>query len=440
MFNTFDQPACKIKIRQIVLVYLYGFLIIDLINGILLNSFGGEMPISFGQLLRGIFTILLLFDIIASRILNNNKHIIYFLFITPVTMILYCFRDGTFKALPLELVALIKPLFFLLLLNQVVQNFKYFNKHLNKIIIANLLFYSGTIILSYVFGTGINAYSTYYDANKSFFYASNTTAVIGFSFAIYFTYQLKIKFTNLIFLTLSLIALFISGSMIVLVYPLFLLYFISYKVVNKNIYKIITTSIMIMIIVLFITGALNSMMFIDNALFFKYQDRAFHSINYFDKHSTINITPLRWYSYVSADRALRANTGLNNIMNEPSSLVIGYGNAMRSEKVGEDYAGRTGSEMDFIDIFLDYGIIGFFLIYLPILRTVIPLMWRFETTLNAMMIYFIFLYSSLAGHVMTAPMGGALFALFLGIEYGKLVQNKDLIKKELAKSEPLLAF
>lgn len=427
MVNTFDQPAWKIKIRQIVLVYLYGFLIIDLINGILLNSFGGEMPLSFGQLVRGIFTILLLFDIIASRILNNNKHIIYLLFITPVTMILYCFRDGTFKALPLELVALIKPLFFLLLLNQVVQNFKYFNKHLNKIIIANLLFYSGTIILSYVLGTGINAYSTYYDANKSFFYASNTTAVIGFSFSIYFTYQLKYGFTNLFFLILALTALFISGSMIVLVYPLFLLYFLAYKIINKTFYKLITTTIMILAVVLFITGALNSIMFIDNALFLRYQDRALHSINYFDKHSTINITPLRWYSYVSANRALRANTGLNNIINEPSSLAIGFGNAMRSEKVGEDYAGRTGSEMDFIDIFLDYGIIGFLLIYIPILRTIFPLIWRLSTTMNAMMIYFIFLYSSLAGHVITAPMGGALFALFLGLEYGKLSAEKNSV-------------
>ena len=427
MVNTFDQPAWKIKIRQIVLVYLYGFLIIDLINGILLNSFGGEMPLSFGQLVRGIFTILLLFDIIASRILNNNKHIIYLLFITPVTMILYCFRDGTFKALPLELVALIKPLFFLLLLNQVVQNFKYFNKHLNKIIIANLLFYSGTIILSYVLGIGINAYSTYYDANKSFFYASNTTAVIGFSFSIYFTYQLKYGLTNLFFLILALTALFISGSMIVLVYPLFLLYFLAYKIINKTFYKLITTTIMILAVVLFITGALNSIMFIDNALFLRYQDRALHSINYFDKHSTINITPLRWYSYVSANRALRANTGLNNIMNEPSSMVIGYGNAMRSEKVGEDYAGRTGSEMDFIDIFLDYGIIGFLLIYIPILRTIFPLIWRLSTTMNAMMIYFIFLYSSLAGHVITAPMGGALFALFLGLEYGKLSAENNSV-------------
>ena len=430
----------KIQIRQIVVAYFFGFLIIDIINGYLLNSFG-DMPITFGQLIRGVFTMLLIYEIIASHIVNNyNKHIIYLLFITPVTIILYCFRDGSFKAFPLELVALIKPLFFLLLLYQVIKNYEYFNKHLNNILITNLLVYSGAIIISYVSGTGINAYATYYDANKSFFYASNATAVIGFSFTIYFTYKLKEGIMNSFYLALAVMALFISGSMLVLVYPFFLLYFLAYKLINKSFYKIITTSVMVMTIALFITGALNSIVFIDNALFLKYQDRAFHSINFFDKHSTINITPLRWYSYVSGLRAIRANTGLNNIINEPPSLTIGYGTAMRSKKVGEDYAGRTGSEMDFIDIFLDYGIIGFLLIYIPILNTIFPLIWRINTELNAMVIYFMFLYSSLAGHVITAPMGGALFALFLGIEYGKLVQNKDLIKKELAKSEPLLAF
>ena len=430
----------KIQIRQIVVAYFFGFLIIDIINGYLLNSFG-DMPITFGQLIRGVFTMLLIYEIIASHIVNNyNKHIIYLLFITPVTIILYCFRDGSFKAFPLELVALIKPLFFLLLLYQVIKNYEYFNKHLNNILITNLLVYSGAIIISYVSGTGINAYATYYDANKSFFYASNAAAVIGFSFTIYFTYKLKEGIMNFFYLALAVMALFISGSMLVLVYPFFLLYFLAYKLINKTFYKIITTSVMVMTIALFITGALNSIVFIDNALFLKYQDRAFHSINFFDKHSTINITPLRWYSYVSGLRAIRANTGLNNIINEPPSLTIGYGTAMRSKKVGEDYAGRTGSEMDIIDIFLDYGIIGFLLIYIPILNTIFPLIWRINTELNAMVIYFMFLYSSLAGHVITAPMGGALFALFLGIEYGKLVQNKDLIKKELAKSEPLLAF
>ena len=226
----------KIQIRQIVVAYFFGFLIIDIINGYLLNSFG-DMPITFGQLIRGVFTMLLIYEIIASHIVNNyNKHIIYLLFITTVTIILYCFRDGSFKAFPLELVALIKPLFFLLLLYQVIKNYEYFNKHLNKILITNLLVYSGAIIISYVSGTGINAYATYYDANKSFFYASNAAAVIGFSFTIYFTYKLKEGIMNFFYLALAVMALFISGSMLVLVYPFFLLYFLAYKLINKTFY------------------------------------------------------------------------------------------------------------------------------------------------------------------------------------------------------------
>ena len=37
-----------------------------------------------------------------------------------------------------------------------------------------------------------------------------------------------------------------------------------------------------------------------------------------------------------------------------------------------------------------------------------------------------FLYSCFAGHVVTAPMGGTLFALFLGIEYGKQIFAKPV--------------
>jgi len=427
-----------IHIRQITLIYFFGFLIIDIINGYLLNAFE-NMPITIGQLIRGIFTILLIYEIIASRIVNSyNKHIICLLFIAPALVILYFFRDGSLITIPLEFVALIKPIFFLLLLCQVIKNYEYFNKHLNNILITNLLVYSGAIIISYIFGIGINAYATYYDANKSFFYASNATAVIGFSFIIYFTYKSKEGILNFFFLILAVIALFISGSMLIIVYPFFLLYFLAYKLINKTFYKIITTSVMVMTIALFITGALNSIVFIDNALFLKYQVRALHSINFFDKHSTINITPLRWYSYVSGTRAIRANEGINNIMNESPSLTIGYGTAMRSKKVGEDYAGRTGSEMDFIDIFLDYGIIGFLLIYIPILNTIFPLIWRLNTELNAMVIYFMFLYSSLAGHVITAPMGGTLFALFLGIEYGRQMVAKEQKLIQLPDLKPLV--
>ena len=408
----------RVKICQIILIYFYGFLIIDLINGFLLDAINNQLPITLGQIVRGILTGILILELFSiKKITKNNRHIIILFLIAPIIIVLFCIRDGSFNIIPIELIALFKPLFFLLLLHQVINNRNYFKQHLNKIMIVNLLVYSGSIILSDIFGTGINAYSTYYDANKSFFYASNAIAVIGFSFTIYFTYQLKKGFINFIYLILSIVSLFITGSMIVLVYPLFILFFITYKVNKQLWYKTLATSLILITIVLFISGTLNSILFIDNALFLKYQDRALHSINFFDKHSTINITPLRWYSYVSGTRAIRANEGLNNIINEPSSLMIGYGNAMRSFKVGEGYAGKEGSEMDFIDIFLDYGLIGFLLIYLPIIKIIFPLIYRLKTNMNAIIIYFIFLYSCLAGHVMTAPMGAALFALFLGLAF-----------------------
>jgi len=415
MIRLKNEKWC-IKISQIILAYFYGFLIIDLVNGFLLNAFNDQLPISLGQIVRGILTSILIFELVSTKITTkNNRHIFMLLFFAPIFIVLHCLRDGSFNMISMGFIALLKPFFFLLLLNQVIINRNYFKAHLNKIMLINLFVYSGSIILSYIFETGINAYSTYYDANKSFFYASNAIAVIGFTFTIYFTYRLKNKLNNLIYLILSIISLFIAGSMIVLIYPLFLLFFITYKVSKQFWYKTLATSLILITIILFLSGTLNSILFIDNALFLRYQDRALHSINFFDKHSTINITPLRWYSYVSGTRAIRANQGLNNIVDEPSALIIGYGNAMRSLKVGEDYAGKEGSEMDFIDIFLDYGLIGFLLIYFPILKIISYLIYKINTNMNAIIIYFIFIYSCLAGHVMTAPMGAALFALFLGL-------------------------
>jgi len=55
------------------------------------------------------------------------------------------------------------------------------------------------------------------------------------------------------------------------------------------------------------------------------------------------------------------------------------------------------------------------LIYIPVFKIIIPLIIRRNTDMNAMMIYLIFIYSSLAGHVLTTPMAGSLFALFLGL-------------------------
>jgi len=428
------ENSLFLQVRQLVLFYLYSFLIIDLLNGYLLNVMMIDFPLTIGQAIRGIFTIIFIIELIAKRKINyHNQYIFYLIAVAPFMVALYFFRDGSVGVLPMEIVAFVKPLFFLLLMNQIIVHYDFFKEKVEKILLTNLIIFSFAIVVGYLSGVGVNAYSIYYMASKSFFYASNSTAILGFTLTIYFTYKIKESLVYIFHVAAAVLALFFSGSMVILIYPFFLFYFLAYKVYDKLLFKILTSFLTFLTVILFLSGALNSLLFIDNSLFFKYQDRALHSINYFDKHSTIEITPLRWYSYVSGARAIRADAGIRNIFNESENLAFGYGSAMRSKKVGMEYAGRTGSEMDFIDIFLDYGVIGFLLVYIPILRVIFPILIKVNTGMNAMVIYFMFLYSSFAGHVVTAPMGGTLFALFLGIEYGR----QQLAKEEIIKQPEL---
>ncbi len=409
-----------LNLKKIILYYFYCFLILDLINGIILTIYSDGLPITIGQIIRGILALLLIYEIISSRyIKNENKHALYFLSLIPFLIILYFFRDGVLIAIPFELAESIKPLFFLLLLGHIISHREYYARYIIKILRFNAIIYSLALILGYITGIGINAYSVYYEASKSFFYASNATAIIGLSFVIFFTYRLKSEKLDIFYLILTLISLYISGSMVVVIYPLFLVFFLIYKTFSRNYLKIISTTIIIFIGLLFFTGIFNPTLFIQNALISRYQERALHSINFFSNHEKINITPLRWYSYLSATRAFRAHEGLTNILNEPINCTIGYGSAMRSKKVGAKYARKFGAEMDFIDIFLTYGILGFLIIYYPMIKIILPLIKKFDTNQNAMVIYTIFLYSSLAGHVLIQPMSGTLFALFLGIEKDK---------------------
>ena len=406
---------------------------IDLVNGYLLTIAPNQIPISIGQIIRGLFTIIFFIELLAKRKINkHNQYIFYFLALSPLMVIIYYIRDSRISSIPIEIIALMRPLFFLLLINLVITNYDYFKSRIEKILTINLLIFSSAIISGYIFGIAVDNYKIYYKASKGLFYAANSTAIVGLTFCIYFTYMTKRGLIYIFYSALAVIALFLSGSMIILIYPIFLFYFLSYKIYNSLFLKTLNTLLIIITISLFLSGKLNSMLFINNSLFNKYQARVLNSVNFFNKHSEINIIPLRWYSYVSGLRAIRANTGINNIFNEPENIAFGFGSAMRSEKVGMRYAGKTGSEMDFIDVFLDYGIIGFLFIYIPILRILFPILLKLDTNKNAMIIYFIFLYSCFAGHVITAPMGSTLFALFLGIEYG----NQLIIKEK--KFKPLL--
>jgi len=324
----------------------------------------------------------------------------------------------------IEIIWFAKPLFFLLLLDVVYRNKYFFREKLSSIMKINLFIYVMPIIFSFITGVGLSNYDEFYVSTKSFFYGNNVTSITGFTLCIYFAYQLKSSKVNYIYFILAFISLFISGGKIILLVPFLTLLIYVYNKKRNNIRSILIGSVFLLLTSLFMIGFLDSSIFINNVFTQKYYSRTFkEGLSVINARQNINIIPLNWYSYASYSRATRANTGLNAIIDNPINLFFGYGTSMTSKIVGGRYDKVGNSEMDFIDIFLTYGILGSLLIYIPIIKIIFPLLFKREFGVIAMIIYLLFIYSSLAGHVITAPMAGSLFALFLGLG-GNLKNNK----------------
>ena len=210
---------------------------------------------------------------------------------------------------------------------------------------------------------------------NSFFYANNTTAIMGLILSIYYSYQLIDKRSSIIPLSLAIIAMFLSGTKTIILMPFIFGYVLTFKVIKNKLFKWITIPTSIILIILGIFSIKNATYFVNNIIFNKYESRVYQSSKWSSiERDKITNPFLKYYSYISGGRSLRADRGLMNLYNEPENMFFGYGFSMLSEKVGHNYASRSGSEMDVIDLLLRYGILGSLCIYMPIITIIIFLM------------------------------------------------------------------
>jgi hypothetical protein len=403
----------KLILKKLVLYYFYTFLFIDLLNGFIIRYLGLSPVLSPGQLARGVLTIMLLIVLVyRNRITKQNKYIYMFILFFPAALCTYIARDGILSKIVPEVISFSKPLFFLLLLHFVYLHRTYYNRNLDKIIFCNLFIYSVPIFFSSITGIGLSPYDSFYSATKSFFYGNNVTSIIGFILSIYYAYKFRTGKINYLYFSFAFTALYFSGGKIILAVPLLTLLIYMFTGNTNKLKNIVTALILFFISTLFIIGALNTEIFINNSFTQKYFSRTFHeALRNYERRDEINIIPLKWYSYASVTRASRANVAINQIFSNPESIFFGYGVFKGTNNTASHYT----AEMDMVDMFYYYGLIGFLLIYIPIFKIIVPLLIRRNINMRTMMIYLIFLYSCLAGHVLTTPTAGSLFALFLGI-------------------------
>lgn len=386
-----------------------------MLNGFTIRYLGLSPILSPGQLIRGLFIIFLLFDLFnKNKITKENKYIYMSIPFIFAALLLYIVRDGVFHQVPLEIISFTKPLFFLLLLHFVYTNQFYFVTNLDKIMKINLFIYTAAIFFSTITGVGLTAYEAFYSATKSFFYGQNVTSITGFTLCIFYSFKFREGGINFLFFSLSFLALFLSGGKIILLVPIISSFIYLYHNKRKNISSIIIKMGLLLGVIYTVFFATS--LLINNQFTQRYFSRAFgEGMRKYEIRDEINIIPLKWYSYVSLGRAYRADKGINSLLLEPENLFFGYGISMRSTKVGYYYGKMAGAEMDIIDMVLDYGIIGLLLIYIPIIKALTNSFKKNAIFSIEIIAFLIFMYSSFAGHVLTTPMAGSLFALFLGV-------------------------
>jgi hypothetical protein len=129
--------------------------------------------------------------------------------------------------------------------------------------------------------------------------------------------------------------------------------------------------------------------------------------------------PMFLLTVVSAGRAKYANALFGNIDKNYMDYLIGSGLSGAIDITD----GKVGIEMDVLDAFNIYGVVGVFILfsfyYIPIFRMKLPYY-------SKIIFFVVVLYSVFGGHLINNPLCNVYYAIFLGLLCNK---NKILTKE-----------
>lgn len=386
---------------------------IDLINGLLLKFLVIDLPISVGQLVRGIFLAFLL----SSFLLDRNRSVIdsylrilliyFYLFL----LFIWIFSDFMLNVLFDELVIILRLLLFYFLIRYTMIHSRYVSNKMNSIIITNSIIFSFSIILSYLTGVGLEGYEKYYESSKGFFYGNNPVGLLGLIFLIYLTFynSSKNKTRNNFMIFIVFLSLYISGSKTFLVFIVILVFFALYKLltqINMKLFLVIAFSFLSIVVLIYENKSIKESFWTN-----RYEKRIVSSYLQFQKQNITMPILFDAYAYISPSRAVDAYEAMKYLNKHLEKVVFGTGHYFKTYKL---WGYKNSIESDLFDTIVTFGIVGFLIILFPLVyiitRTQGPGKFR-------ILIIIILLYGIVAGHVLYNPMASGMLALFCGVNY-----------------------
>lgn len=420
----------KLSKEKIFYIWLLLQPIIDLIVSLTIRN--SDSSITIGIILRGIFLLTLLLVTIFSKKIKNKKYIYAYFIVLFVYFILYMLIRINENSFSLGLIVnevkyIFKYFYYpivLLTMYQLKDYFELDNDKLKKILVINLFIITFSIILSYLTNS---AYSSYGNGNSGivgWFYSANE---IGAILVILYPYTFLIKnnkqvIFNTIVMLLTIISSIYMGTKttyfgIILSLVFYVIYILLFKIKDsvKVKYKVsyITLSVILLVTLSFISPMFKNIENTTN----EYKDN--------DNVIVDNVIFSSRLNFLKID---------SKIYKESNIVDKFFGIGLTGDDKG-DYPFEKRSELDFCDLFLRYGMLGFILYVLPIVILLIKMIKicfieKLKNIDNILPLYSIFIgsvISAFAGHVISSPAVSIYLVMssFIILNIGEKTNEKE---------------
>lgn len=425
-------------------VYIYFIILpfLDLITSLITRF--TDMSLSLGMIIKGITLMFsIVYILFCSKSKYRKKSIIY-LIVLSIFMLFYLGTKSdiwTLECIINEVVYAFRYFYFPLMILGVLNifnDFKIDNNFIKRILLINCIIYTFLLIVPYITGTSFNSYryNNVFGTN-GWFYAANETGVITVILLCSIIYFLDIKkkwkvlLTIPILLSIAIIGTKVSYLGMIIVTIMVAVYFI---IKNKKEYFVLplTLILILMAVCNFSPTYENLQGSIDRVSNTEETEK--------DTNNTINdiVSNKNIAKIITVALNGREEFFLKNYNIYSNSDVIdklfGLSWSNRS-KINYTFEKKL-VEIDYLDIFLHYGIIGFIVYFLPLIYFLIKVLKNIKAATTEARFYLLVLLLALAiscfaGHVLAAPSVSIYLILLIAIIDNDLKKTKQLKDKEI---------
>lgn len=441
------------------LIYIFLLLqpILDLFTSLMVRC--TNLPLTIGMITRGLFLLFVLVLFLKSKSIHKKKSIIYCIFLFIFCIIYFITKKDIFTIsfLKQEVIYMFKYMYFPIVTICLINIYDELNlekEKIFKILTINAITYSLLIIIPEITGTSFASYIGDNKGTVGWFFAANEIGAIMvalFPYVYYLLFERTPVFkTSLIFI-LVIFAMILLGTktsfigMIITEGLYFIYNLFNYK---KNRGYAVILSIIVIILSFGIIPKIPAVKNLQNAISNSSQIKEETTNNNTNNNTIKNedIKQIITVVFSGRDTFLFNTLDIYDKANTiDKTLGIGFVNR---ESINDEKIEKL-IEIDPLDVFFHYGIIGFILYFGPLayivyrtIKSIFKAKFKlsFFKLTNIYVIGIITLISMIAGHVYSSPSVSIYVSLSIAMLDSALTKGEKLVNEKQKNKVTILAL